>query len=783
MKFKTKISVLCLVVILAATMFGFAINVMAADEYLQSLTVKENGSVTKSHTVTISKEMTVDIGTDCNYLKLSAVCKDGYEAVVMNGQVEEKLSDYDFNTNNSVNELEIKVKNTESNEIAGTYNLTAYKINTAIKNINVTYNDKSYIPNKSGNDYSLSVTGDVKSVKLAVEAESDQAVVKYGEYISSDGTIEFGNSSSMKVSFFVYAYEGAESFTKYTLTINKSNVQVNDADLKSLGFSKGSISPSFSPSTTKYRVVVPYSSSTTTITATAKNPNAKVLIDKNSSATVSSFDSAKLETASLSTGTLSRGSTVKYYVHVLAADGTTIKTYSIDVYRSDSSVSDDARLSKLSAKYGSSTRDIMPSFSSDTKDYYLVLPKDEDSIKVYPTAKDSSATITVDGYSVDSGSYKTIDLSTGYNTIRIKVTSSDGSDTETYYLYVYCSTKSSGSDYEIDSLKVKAGSSSSSLSTVSLNKTFSGTTYSYNVNTDSKDKYFAVSWEPVQSSSVAYLIYGDVVKELSSGSYCSSIKISSSYDSFVVRAYSPDCEDYKDYKFTFGSSSSSSEAHLSGLVVRIDDSVATLSPYFSKNVMNYTVNAPKDAKYVTITPTAVDSDSKITVNGTVVKSGSKSANISLSNNSSVIPIVVTSPNGYETYRYYVTINKNINDYQTKIVMKANSTNYTVNGVSKTLLAAPYLDTENSRTLVPIRAIAEAMGATVDYNGTTKLITVKLGDKTLTMTLGKEIKVDNLNYGTPGLKNGTTFVPIRYVSEQLGAKVVWDNTTKTVTVTK
>lgn len=782
MKFTKKLGVLCVVVALAAAMLGFAVNAMAADEYLTSLTVMENGSASNSQTVATGADMSVSVGSDCNTLKINATCKEGYDAVVKIGSVEYKLNEYEFTTNKSVNELEIIVKSTdEDSDESMTYNLTVYKVDTSVKTITVTdNNNKTYNASKSGNNYSVNVASDVTSVTVSVTA-NDGAKVEFADGFSDAGVIEFGNSTSVKAYFNIISEDIANSYTGYTLTVTKSTVPVNDASLKSLTASKGSVS---STSGT-YKITVPYSSSTTTINAVAKDSSAKVLINKNSTAAAGDFTSASTGSYSLTTDTLSRGSTVKYYVHVLAADGTTVKNYTVNVYRSNAADSDEDRLSRLSVKYGSSSRSYMPSFDADTTDYYLALPYDEDEIKITPTAKDSNADITVDGYSVSSGSSRTVDLSKGSNSIKIKVTSSDGTESQTYYLNVYRATKTSGDNYKIDDVTVKTGKSSSSLTKASLNKTFSGTTYTYNVETESTDKYFAVNWEPEETSSVAYLIYGDTVKELEDNDYTSSIKISSSDDYFVIRAYSPNCEEYKDYKFYLEEDAGESDnAYLSGLTVRVNGTATSLSPAFSKTTTNYTVTAPTKATSVTITPTAADSASQITVNGVTVKSGGTSAGISLNTNSVRIPIVVTAEDD-STYRYYVTVNKsdNVPVGDTKIVLKINSTKYTVNGAEKTLLAAPYMDTVNSRTLVPIRAISESLGATVDYNGSTKLITVKLDGKTLTMTLGKEIKVGGLNYGTPGLKNGTTFVPIRYVSEQLGAKVVWDNIAKTVTVTK
>ncbi|MGI5825737.1 MAG: hypothetical protein ACOX7J_09270, partial [Bacillota bacterium] len=165
MKFTKKLGVLCVVVALAAAMLGFAVNAMAADEYLTSLTVMENGSASNSQTVATGADMSVSVGSDCNTLKINATCKEGYDAVVKIGSVEYKLNEYEFTTNKSVNELEIIVKSTdEDSDESMTYNLTVYKVDTSVKTITVTdNNNKTYNASKSGNNYSVNVASDVTS--------------------------------------------------------------------------------------------------------------------------------------------------------------------------------------------------------------------------------------------------------------------------------------------------------------------------------------------------------------------------------------------------------------------------------------------------------------------------------------------------------------------------------------------------------------------------------------------------------------------------------------------
>lgn len=91
-------------------------------------------------------------------------------------------------------------------------------------------------------------------------------------------------------------------------------------------------------------------------------------------------------------------------------------------------------------------------------------------------------------------------------------------------------------------------------------------------------------------------------------------------------------------------------------------------------------------------------------------------------------------------------------------------------------AAPVI--RNDRTLVPIRIITEALGGKVDWNGATKEVTLSINDKEIKMTIGKTLE----KYGVaPVIIDGRTFVSVRFVADELGANVTWDDATKTVTI--
>lgn len=91
-----------------------------------------------------------------------------------------------------------------------------------------------------------------------------------------------------------------------------------------------------------------------------------------------------------------------------------------------------------------------------------------------------------------------------------------------------------------------------------------------------------------------------------------------------------------------------------------------------------------------------------------------------------------------------------------------------------------------RTMVPLRTIFEALGATVDWNNDTKTVTafnelyyVQATINDNNMKVNGETKILDI---PPLLVNGRTFVPARFIAEAFGAKVDWDDRNKKVVIT-
>ncbi|HEX7608995.1 MAG TPA: copper amine oxidase N-terminal domain-containing protein [Candidatus Cryosericum sp.] len=92
---------------------------------------------------------------------------------------------------------------------------------------------------------------------------------------------------------------------------------------------------------------------------------------------------------------------------------------------------------------------------------------------------------------------------------------------------------------------------------------------------------------------------------------------------------------------------------------------------------------------------------------------------------------------------------------------------------------------NGTTMVPIRAIVESLGGSVGWNAAARRLDIRLGSRLVTMWVGKTTATVNGSSKTmttaPTITGGRTMIPLRFVAENLGCLVGWDQPTKGVTV--
>ena len=125
-----------------------------------------------------------------------------------------------------------------------------------------------------------------------------------------------------------------------------------------------------------------------------------------------------------------------------------------------------------------------------------------------------------------------------------------------------------------------------------------------------------------------------------------------------------------------------------------------------------------------------------------------------------------------------------------LVFTIDSNSYLVNGAFTTMDVSPVI--LEDRTLLPVRFVAEPLGAAVDWDEFTEKVTVRLMDTKLELWIGQNNAMVNgkltaIDPGNPNVKpvtlNDRTMLPIRFVTENLGCDVAWEEATQRVTITK
>jgi hypothetical protein len=185
--------------------------------------------------------------------------------------------------------------------------------------------------------------------------------------------------------------------------------------------------------------------------------------------------------------------------------------------------------------------------------------------------------------------------------------------------------------------------------------------------------------------------------------------------------------------------------------------------------------------YLTATPQSGSvtsrSDVALAVDGTQLDNGTYERLVKIVTDGGELPVTIAFAVGAEQ----------------PIIIKltVGKTAATVGTTGVTLDSAPYIDKASGRTMVPMRFIGEAFGALVTWNSATRRVSVEtegtpnhkslsmvmtIGSKTATVN-GKSVTLDV----APAIVAGRTFVPLRVISETLGATVTWHADTRAVSI--
>jgi len=121
---------------------------------------------------------------------------------------------------------------------------------------------------------------------------------------------------------------------------------------------------------------------------------------------------------------------------------------------------------------------------------------------------------------------------------------------------------------------------------------------------------------------------------------------------------------------------------------------------------------------------------------------------------------------YQNFRFVFTVGENT---------------YQLNNETFSMDVAPIL--QDDRTFIPIRFLSEALGLYVEYISKTKEIII--GNNFLKMQVGNMSYLVNGEQKTmdvvPFIQNSRTYVPLRFIMEAFGFNVDWEQSSKTVTI--
>ncbi|MDP4133074.1 MAG: stalk domain-containing protein [Bacillota bacterium] len=118
-----------------------------------------------------------------------------------------------------------------------------------------------------------------------------------------------------------------------------------------------------------------------------------------------------------------------------------------------------------------------------------------------------------------------------------------------------------------------------------------------------------------------------------------------------------------------------------------------------------------------------------------------------------------------------------------VTLKIGDDKATINGESKGLNAPPVIT--GGCTMVPVRFVSEALGAYVGWTQSAQTVSIALSGNILKLPIGSfkaYVNGRELALSAPAvIINGYTMVPVRFVSEALGAQVFWNGETQTVSI--
>ena len=549
----------------------------------------EDGTTTKTYTVNITREKKTD--AKLSDLKVDGTSVPGFDPEtytynlpdVANDKTKvnitytksdsdaEVTGDGEQNLSVGDNALEVVVTAQDgTTKKTYTINIRRKNDNRSLSSLTVTSDPQGTLSpafDPETTEYTFSVEPDVTSVTVSADPADDNATVAgEGTYNPrTDGPVEL-----------VVTSENGNTKT-YTITFDVA--KSDNADLSSLGVTGYTIDPVFDKDTITYNVTVPSDVDKATITAELADDRASKTGDGEQD--------------------LGYGEN-SFPVVVTAEDGTTTKTYTVNITREKKT---DAKLSDLKVD-GTS----VPGFDPETYTYNLPdVANDKTKVNITYTKSDSDAEVTGDGEQ---------NLSVGDNALEVVVTAQDGTTKKTYTINI----RRKNDNRSLSSLTVTSDPQGT------LSPAFDPETTEYTFSVDADEDEVTINAEPAD----------DKATVTGTGTY------NPRTDGPVEIIVTSENGNTKVYTVTFDVAKSDN-ADLSSLGV----TGYTIDPVFDKDTITYNVTVPSDVDKATITAELADDRAS--------KTGDGEQDLGYGENS--FPVVVTAEDGTTTKTYTVNITR------------------------------------------------------------------------------------------------------------------------------
>jgi gliding motility-associated-like protein len=480
--------------------------------------------------------------------------------------------------------------------------------------------------------YTATVSNATGTLTLSPFANDiNAAILVNGNGLDVSGTIDIPLTVGANAITIMVKAQDSTSAKTYSLTVTRA------ALVASSQITLSSISTT--PSTT---LTVTAASATAINYSTSVSPgtNSMVIVPK----ALDSTSTITIEGVVVGSGSASTpvplnptGSTTIHIV-ITASDGVTNRIYTLLVNKNGSS---SATLNGITTT-PSTTLTVTTGTSS--VNYKTSVAPGTSSIIITPKAVDASASITIEGNPVVSGSASTpIPLNVaGSTTIHIVVTAEDGVTIRTYSLLV---NQNGSSDAALSSITTNPSTTlvlTTGASLVNYQTSVAVGTNNITVTPTAKDSHAVIT------------VNGVTVNSGSSSAPVALNATGSTIINIVVRAQ--DGTTTRSYSILVNKNGSSS-ATLNSITTTPSTTLTVLNA--GSGLVNYETSVAASTNSIRITPKAIDANAVITIEGVVVSSGATCAPISLNTTgSTVIHIRVVAQDGVTVRTYSILVNKN-----------------------------------------------------------------------------------------------------------------------------